>query len=83
MPNLRSKFFEKRVSEGYGLVCPEYLGQFVAIYKGRIVDVDSDKGCLIKRVRKTFGSRVFIMKVEEDRSPLKMPTGRRLLSHLP
>lgn len=53
----------------------EYLGQFVAIYDGQLVDSDFDKGVLLNRFYNQFGNvTVYIKKVGESERVYKVLT---------
>ncbi len=48
-----------------------HLGQFVAIYKGQLIDHDSDKNALFFRVKEKFPTQVVLQRqVMEDPDPI-------------
>ncbi len=56
----------------------KYLGQFIAMRNGQVVDNDSDFTSLRKRVVQRFGSTpVMITRVEESDDPMLMRRGFR------
>jgi len=57
----------------------QYVGKYVAVYRGNVVDSDIDESALICRFYKTHGKvPVYIDKVEEKKKVLKVPTPRRI-----
>ena len=62
----------------------KFLGQYVALHQGQVVDHDDEFRPLYERVRQTFGpAAVMITKVEETADPVLMRRGFRLESNLP
>ena len=60
----------------------EHSGEFVAIYNGRLIATNNDKGKLIAEVRKQLGPvRAFIQKIEENEPLFRLPSMRRLPNH--
>ncbi|MCH7928609.1 MAG: hypothetical protein IID03_11640 [Candidatus Dadabacteria bacterium] len=53
----------------------KYMGQYVAVYRGEVVDHDSDKSTLLHRFYDTFGNKtVYIKKVGEPERIYKVHT---------
>jgi len=53
----------------------KYRGQYVAVYRGEVVDHDSDKSTLLHRFYDTFGNKtVYIKKVGEPERIYKVHT---------
>lgn len=50
------------------LVAP-YLGQFVAMYQGKVLDNDQDQGQLIRRVRQAYPNQVILFRKVEESLP--------------
>lgn len=48
----------------------QYLGQYVAIYQGHVIDADEDRIALVKRVRAHYpGAPIPILAAEEEKLP--------------
>ncbi len=65
-----------------------YLGQFVAIHEGQVVDVDADFGTLFLRVRKRLGNVIVLMRQVRTEPVLKLRAPsprleRNEMSHYP
>lgn len=53
----------------------KYMGQYVAVYLGKVVDFDSDKSTLLHRFYDKFGNKtVYIKKVGEPERVYKVHT---------
>ena len=53
------------------LLSQGYEGKWVAVYQGKVVDVDEDCGALVRRVREKFGYvPVYIQKVQPEGMPI-------------
>ncbi|MBM3131200.1 MAG: ribbon-helix-helix protein, CopG family [Chloroflexi bacterium] len=44
----------------------KYLGEYIAMHNGRVVDHDRELGALYKRVRKRFGKTPVLMRLVEE-----------------
>ena len=66
-----------------GELLSKHRGEFAAIYDGDLIDIDSEKGRLIARVREKLGPvRAFIQKIEDKEPQVRLPTPRRLTGDL-
>ncbi|GEM_PF-5231044 len=53
----------------------EYMGQYVAVYRGEVVESDSDMSTLLRKFYDTFGNKaVYIKKVGEPERVYKIRT---------
>jgi len=69
----------QREREAYLRLKPQllqtYPGQFVAIYQGKVVDVDRDKQALAKRILERYGNEpVYIQLVAEELRTFEIPS---------
>lgn len=59
-----SAIYHQRLAE----LKTKYLGQYIAMHNGEVVDHDSDFQTLRQRVRKRFGSKPIMITLVEERS---------------
>ena len=61
----------------------KYFGQYVAIYQGKLIDVDPDFGALVERVRSSLPNEiVWMSQVEEEEMPTIVLRSPRFVSEV-